>query len=236
MLWNYYPKCTRPKLPNDLDDTALALYAIQRTKYSPKTYSHLAKLLDQLTDSKGQINTWILSKNIPDAYIWFHEDITVLAHSARLLNECGSGKTVVVKRITARIDKLIKDVNASIFYTSNWWALYALSEWFPHTETLKTLFESCSKTADDLNQSALYLLCYIHLKKRRINVVVQPDKLKELFIQINSIINTGDYKPNYSVGGIYFEKITSTYKEVAYSQLITQAILAQTLYTILSLE
>ncbi len=222
LVWNYYPIGTRARVPNDLDDTSLALYSLSSFKNDAEIRSLCHKLIEQSSSTSTQgdhrINTWL---NYRSDLVWFHEDITVLAHFGRLCNLY----KIIHDPLISRIRYHIEQEKKSIFYVNNWWALYALSEWLNDTECLHKFYNSCISKEKEAQESIIRILCLLKLKQRGIMPEINSRIVHDVYLRI-----TTPQKDRAHSNSIYYEKITHTQLSIAHSPLIALAIETEILF------
>ncbi len=209
--WNYYPINTQARVPNDLDDTSLALYSLSSPSNATIISNHCHKLIANTSSYDHKINSWLRSACNP---AWFHEDITVLANFGRLCDLYG----ITHEPLTNRIYHHITDDRKSIFYVNNWWALYALSTWLHDTTLLNQLYDSCASKESRSCVSTLELLCFLKLRQRGIIAQINTQEAR---VTYHNLITAQD---NNDETGIYYEKINRSQILIAHSPIIKLAI------------
>ena len=222
LIWNYYPIDTKTRVPNDLDDTSLALYTLSSFTNDIDIRSLCYKLIEQSSSTSVQgvhrINTWL---NHSNDLVWFHEDITVLAHFGRLCNL----HKITHDPLNSRIWYHVKQEKKSVFYVNNWWALYALSEWLDNTECLRKFYNSCISKEKEARESIIRMLCFLKLKQRGILSEIDTRIVRDVYLRITTL-----QQDRIHSDSIYYEKITHTQLSIAHSPLIALAIETEILF------
>ena len=182
--WNYWKRDSNKSncLPDDWDDTAMALRAIVSCPDNELTAADLVQLVNTLIATEdalgGPYNTWILQPWKQTH--WYDIDIGVNATIANLLMSID----ICPPELVAWIDVRIKNRNFSSGYYSEITIFYLISKWYrgPQTVAIESIILEFLESKPTLFETILLISAWLSL----------GGSISEIDNHINKIINYCD--------------------------------------------
>ena len=204
--WNYWPRSTNKKIPDDMDDTCAALIAIHIHQPDLITPAVLEKICNHLRQTKhllsGLHNTWMTDYRKND--IWEDVDIVINSTIGFFMTRYGANISEISTAIEVSLEKHDESNHISQYYLSSITAWYFLSRFLGNR--LRTPSFSIQK--DTALTTALMLSTLIHLDTPK-------KKLKKYVL---AILNAP-----WNAQGLYVESIKNNIRTYAGSEVLTAA-------------
>lgn len=221
--WNYYAKCSKyfGTVPDDLDDTSLALAALRLYTHTSHTVEKLYTAIHTLIDNEmkpgGPYYTWLVEKKLRTT--WINSDIVVNAHIHYFLSLHDINSKPLIEWIDAHIQEA--DLRSE-FYLSPITILYCItraSTGIRNKKILQLLRRYQSRIHNPLLR-AHYVTAYLRAGGN-------PRHIKTHILQLLALPKTKRRKPypvfieKQTKNTIYFSGCTA-YTSTAYIEALSQ--------------